>query len=147
MRAQTVQTWIVRHISVRRRLENVCMSYLLFLMVVTRKHSLEATARFSGLHKSQFAKLLKAHRQVAVYTLESLSKKQAKHVAKARQKLKELPWNIAIVVDSTLQRRASRHPENAQTFHNGQGFVVGHPWTNIVLLLHDMLSPLRPIPF
>jgi hypothetical protein len=40
--------------------------------------------------------MLKAHSQVAVSTLESLSKKQAKQVAKARQKLKELPWDIAI---------------------------------------------------
>src|SRR5262249_62356263 len=31
-------------------------SYLLFLMVVTRKHSLEQAARFSGLHKSKFSK-------------------------------------------------------------------------------------------
>ena len=147
MRAQTVQTWIARHISVRRRLENVCMSSLLFLMVVTRKHSLEEAARFSGLHKSQFSKMLKAHSDVAVSTLESLSKKHAKHVAKARHKLKELPWDIAIVVDSTLQPRASLHPENAKTFNHGQGFVVGHQWTNIVLILHDRLIPLRPIPF
>jgi Transposase DDE domain len=147
MRAQTVQTWIARHLVVRRRLANVCTSYLLFLMVVTTKHSLEEAARFSGLHKSQFSKLLKAHSQVAVYTLESLSKKQAKQVAKARQKLKELPWDIAIIVDSTLQHRASLHPENAKTFNHGKGFVVGHQWTNIVLLLHDLLIPLRPIPF
>jgi len=26
-------------------------------------------------------------------------------------------------------------------------FVVGHQWTNIVLILNDMLIPLRPIPF
>jgi hypothetical protein len=116
-------------------------------MVVTTKHSLEEAARFSGLHKSQFSKMLKAHSHVAVYTLESLSKKQAKHVATARQKLKELPWHIAIIVDSTLQRRASLHPENAKTFNHGQGFVVGHQWTNIVLLLNDLLIPLRPIPF
>jgi len=147
MRAQTVQTWIARHIFVRRRLENVCTSYLLFLMVVTRKHSLEEAARFSGRHKSQFSKMLKAHNKVAVSTLESLSKKQAKQVAKARQKLQELPWNIAIVVDSTLQHRASLHPENAKTFNHGQGFVVGHQWTNIVLLLNNTLIPLRPIPF
>ena len=147
MRAQTVQTWIARHIVVRLRLENVCTSYLLFLMVATTKHSLEEAARFSGLHKSQFSKMLKAHSHVAVYTLESLSKKQAKHVAKARQKLTELPWTIAIVVDSTLQHRASLHPENAKTFNHGQGFVVGHQWTNIVLLLNDLLIPLRPIPF
>jgi DDE family transposase len=147
MRAQTVQTWIARQILVRLRLENVCTSYLLFLMVVTTKHSLEEAARFSGLHKSQFSKMLKAHSHVAVYTLESLSKKQAKHVSKARQKLKELPWDIAIIVDSTLQHRASLHPENAKTFNHGKGFVVGHQWTNIVLLLHDRMIPLRPIPF
>src|SRR5215475_7359617 len=147
MQARTLQTWIVRRIAIRHRLERVCTSYLLFLMVVTTKHSLEEAARFSGLHKSQFSKMLKAHSKVAVYTLESLSKKQAKQVAKARQKLKELPWDIAIIVDSTLQHRASLHPENAKTFNHGKGFVVGHQWTNIVLLLHDMLIPLRPIPF
>src|SRR5438105_14779348 len=91
--------------------------------------------------------MLKAHSTVAVYTLESRSKKQAKHVAQARQKLRELPWKIAIVVDSTLQQRASLHPENAKTFNHGQGFVVGHQWTNIVLLLHDRLIPLRRIAF
>ena len=147
MRAQPVQTWIARHLFVRRRLANICTSYLLFLMVVTTKHSLEEAARFSGLHKSQFSKMLKAHSHVAVSTLERLSKQQAKQVAKARHKLKELPWTIAIVVDSTLQHRASLHPENTKTFNHGHGFVVGHQWTNIVLLLNDLLIPLRPIPF
>src|SRR5947209_9028100 len=147
MLAGTIQTWIKRRIAVRQRLERICTSYLLFLMVVTTKHSLEEAARFSGLHKSQFSKMWKAHSKVAVYTLESLSKKQAQHVSKARHKLKELPWKIAIIVDSTLPRRASLHPENAKTFNHGQGFVVGHQWTNIVLLLHDVLIPLRPIPF
>jgi len=51
-------------------------------MVMTTKHSLEEAARFSGLHKSQFSKVLKYHSNVAISTLESLSKKQAKHVAK-----------------------------------------------------------------
>ena len=147
MRARTLQTWIARRIGVRRRLERVCTSYLLFLMVVTTKHSLEEAARFSRLHKSQFSKMLRAHSKVAVSTLESLSKKQATHVSKVRQKLKELPWHMAIVVDSTLQHRASLHPENAKTFNHGQGFVVGHQWTNSVLILNDMLIPLRPIPF
>ena len=147
MRAQTVQTWITRHILVRRRLEHVCMSYLLFLMVATTRHSLEEAARFAGLHKSQFSKMLKAHRKVAVSTLERLSKHQAKRLAKARHRLHELPWAIAIIVDSTLQHRASLHPENAKTFNHGQGFVVGHQWTNIVVLLNDTLVPLRPIPF
>jgi hypothetical protein len=53
MRARTLQTWIARHIAVRQRLERVCTSYLLFLMVVTTKHSLEEAARFAGLHKAR----------------------------------------------------------------------------------------------
>ena len=147
MQARTLQTWLVRRIAIRHRLERVCTSYRLFLMVVTTKHALEEAARFSGLHKSQFSKMLQAHSKVAVYTLASLSKKQAKHVSQARQKLKELPWKIARVVDSTLQHRASLHPANAKRFNHGQGCVVGHQWTNIVLILNDMLIPLRPIPF
>src|SRR5438128_2502234 len=147
MRARTLQTWIARHILVHRRLGSVCTSYLLFLMVVTTKHSLEEAARFSGLHKSQFSKMLKGHRDVAVSTLESLSKKQAKQLSKALGHLKALPWKIAIIVDSTLQHRASLHPENAKTFNHGKGYVIGHQWTNIVLILGDMLIPLRPIPF
>ena len=147
MRAQTMQTWIARPIFVRLRLENVCTSSLLFVMVVPTKHSLEEAARFAGRHTSQCSQMLTAHSKVAVYTLESRSKKHAKHVATARQKLTELPWHMAIIVDRTRQRRARLHPENATTFKHGQGFVVGHQWTNIVLLLHDRLLPLRPIPF
>ncbi len=147
MRARTLQTWIARHILVRRRLESICTSYLLFLMVVTTKHSLEEAARFSGLHKSQFSKMLKGHRDVAVSTLESLSKQQAKQLSKALGHLKALPWKIAIIVDSTLQHRASLHPENAKTFNHGKGYVIGHQWTNIVLIINDILIPLPPIPY
>lgn len=147
MRARTLQTWIARHILVRLRLERVCTSSLLFLMVVTTKHSLEEAARFTGLHKSQFSKLLPCHHPVAVSTLERLSKKQAKRLAQALRPLQELPWKIAIIVDSTLQRRASLPPQNAKPFNHGQGCVIGHQWTNIVLVLNDLLMPRRPIPF
>ena len=58
-----------------------------------------------------------------------------------------LPWKIVIIIDSTLQHRASLYPENAKTFNHGKGYVIGHQWTNIVLVLGDMLIPLRPIPF
>jgi len=147
MSAQTIKTWIARHISVRTRLEQVCVNYLLFLMVTTPKHSFTHAARFSGLHKSVFCKLLRDHFKVAVYTLEDLSKKQAKQLAKGLEPLKGLPWKIAILVDSTIQHRASLHPENAQKFNHGNGYVIGHQWTNIILVLNDILIPLPPIPF
>src|SRR5919197_6515551 len=147
MPAGTLHTWITRHIAVRQRLERICIGYLFFLMVATTKHSLKEAARFSGLHPSLFSKLLQSHARVAITTLENLSKTQARQWAKTLQRVKGLPWKIVILVDSTLQHRASLHPENAKTFNHGQGYVIGHQWTNIVLLLGDMLIPLRPIPF
>jgi hypothetical protein len=147
MPAGTLHTWIKRHITVRRRLERICTGYLLFLMVATTKHSLTEAARFSGLHPSLFAKLLHSHAQVAITTLEQLSKRQARQFAKALPHVHGLPWKIVILIDSTLQHRASLHPENAKTFNHGKGYVIGHPWTNIVLVLGDMLLPLPPIPF
>jgi hypothetical protein len=147
MQAQLLQTWIARRLSVRTRLEKVCVSYLLFLMVVTQKHSLTEAARFTGLGKSAFCRLLRDHCKVAVYTLDELSKKQAKQFSKVLYHLKGLPWKIAILVDSTLQHRASLHPENAKKFNHGNGYVIGHQWTNIVLIINDMLIPLPPMPF
>jgi DDE family transposase len=147
MRAGTLHTWIKRHIAVRPRLERMCTSYLLFLMVATTKHSLTEAARFSGLHPSLFSKLLQSHAKVAITTLDSLSKTQARQFAKTLARVNGLPWKIVIIIDSTLQHRASLHPENAKTFNHGKGYVIGHQWTNIVLVLGDMLIPLPPIPF
>src|SRR5215831_12283548 len=142
-----LHTWVTRHIAVRQRLARVCTSYVLFLMVATTKHSLTEAARFSGLHPSLFAKLLHAHAQVAITTLDHLSKRPALQFAKTLHRVHGMPWKIVILIDSTLQHRASLHPENAHTFNHGQGYVIGHQWTNIVLVLGDMLIPLPPIPF
>ena len=124
MLAGTLQTWIKRQIAVRPRLERICTSYLLFLMVATTKHSLKEAARFSGLHPSLFSKLLQSHANVAITTLEHLSKTQARQFAKARQRVHGLPWKIVILIDATLQHRASLHPENTQTFLIPSDFVV-----------------------
>ena len=147
MPEQTLKMWIARRISVRTRLESVCVAYLLFLMVTTQKHSFTQAARFSGLNKSVFCKLLRDYFNVAATTLDQLSKRQAKHLAKGLHDLKGLSWKIAILIDSTIQHRASLHPENAKKFNHGKGYVIGHQWTNIVLVINDILIPLPPIPF
>jgi Transposase DDE domain len=116
-------------------------------MVVTTKHSLTEAARFSGLHPSVFSKLLQSHSNVAITTLDQLSKSQARKIAKALQRVKGLPWKIMLIIDATVQHRASLHAENAKTFNHGKGYVIGHQWTNIVLVLGDILIPLPPIPF
>ena len=139
MSAGALHTWIKRHIAVRWRLGRICTAYLLFLMVATTKHSLKEAARFSGLHPSLFSKLLQSHSHVAITTLDQLSKTQARKIAKALERVRGLPWKILLIIDATIQHRASLHPENAKTFNHGKGYVIGHQWTNIVLVLGDIL--------
>jgi len=146
MRAGTIQTWITRRIAVRQRLARLCTRYLLLLMVVTTTHALAEAARFSGRHTSRFSKRLQAHAQVATTTRERLSTPPARQCAKARARRNGLPWKRLLLIASPRPHRARLHPEKAQTFPHGQGYVIGHPWTNIVLLLGDILMPLQPIP-
>jgi hypothetical protein len=61
--------------------------------------------------------------------------------------VKGTSWTIAIIVDATLHPRSSLHVQNSQRFNHGQGFVIGHQWTNIVLFINDQLIPLPPIAF
>ena len=143
------KNWLGNLIDVRPRLGNVCLWYLLYLMVSTRKHTLRGAAEFSGINRSQFSRFLKRHVGVAVYTLEELSKKQAKRFSGAIECLAKatVPWKIGLLIDSTIQGRSSLHADNVKRFNHGQGFVIGHQWTNIVLIINRMLIPLPPIPF
>ncbi len=118
-------------------------------MASSRKHTQEATARFANTSKSNVHYFLKNNSKIAKYTLDKLSKKQARQFSKLNKKLGDgsLPWNVAILIDATIQKRSSRHPENAQFFNHGKGYVVGHQWTNIVILIGDNVIPLPPFPF
>ena len=147
MCAGVMHTWIKRRIAVRWRLGRICTASLLFLMVPTPKHSLQEAARFAGLQPSLFAKLLQSHSNVASTTLDQLAKSQARKIAQALERVRGLPWKILLLIEATVQHRASLHPENAKTFHPGKGYVLGHQWPNIVLVLGDILIPLKPMPF
>ena len=118
-------------------------------MIPMRKHSLIAIAQLTGSTKSRFSKFLQNHSNLAIFTLQDLSKRQAIQFSESLSYLanNSLPWQIAIIIDSTIQHRSSRHPQNAKRFNHGKGFVIGHQWTNIVLLINDTIIPLPPIPF
>ena len=141
--------WLRRQISVPKRVQSVCFGLILFLMISARKHSLKAAGQFSSLHSSQFSRFLLNHRDLAMTSLSQLSRKQARILAKRMRFLSvgKLPWKIAIIIDSTLQTRFSRHSDNVKRFNHGAGFVIGHQWTNIVLMINDQVIPLPPIPF
>ena len=143
------ENWLSRRIAVKNRLKNVCLCLVMYLMIEVRKHSLEGAARFWGMSTSQFSRFLSTHSIIAVYTLDDLSKRQAKQFSKVLEWLEKgsLPWKIAILIDSTIQHRSSLHTDNAKKFNHGKGFVIGHQWTNIVLIINGVIIPLPPIAF
>ena len=149
MNFSKLKGWVSNQIAVNNRLRAVCIWYLIFLMISVRKHSLTAAASFSGLQTSQFSRLLKNHPDVAVYQLDQLSKKQAKQLSALINCLaqRQLPWQVAIIIDSTIEQRSSLHADNVKRFNHGKGFQIGHQWTNVVLIINDKLIPLPPIPF
>ena len=149
MSFSSLRKWVLDRLALPNRQKTICFWYLLFLLVSTRKHTVTEAARFSGFNKSQFSRLLINHAGLAVYNLHQLSKRQSRQFSASGALLKDhsVPWKMALLIDSTLQSRSSLHTENAQKFNHGKGYVIGHQWTNIVLLIKDMLIPLPPIPF
>jgi hypothetical protein len=117
-------------------------------MVEAPKHTLRFAASISGLHSSQFSRLLKDHVEEAKDSLVLLSQIIAQEAAKDRQILvPSTQWSVLLIIDSTLHKRSSLHCQNSQRFNHGDGFVVGHQWTNIVLVVDGQVIPLPPISF
>jgi hypothetical protein len=137
-----------RLLNVPTRLKNIVSWYLLSLMMPAPKHSLTFAAKLSGLAKSQFSRFLLRSSELAVECLKELVVLVTKELSACRELLlKQAPWTITIIIDATLQKRSSRHPGNSQKFNHGGGFVIGHQWTNIILLINGKSIPLPPIAF
>lgn len=147
IRFYVLRNWMMKELNVTKRLQIICLWYMLSLMVVSRKHSLDFAAQTSEKDKSQFSRFIKNHSDVAVFTLKDLSKREAKKWSKALKASESLPWKVVIIVDQTGQGRSSLHSQNVQRHNHGQGYFVGHQWTNIVLLVAERIIPLLPIPF
>lgn len=149
MNYSSLCNWIGRKLHLNKRLKQVAILYVLFLMVPVRKHSLQEAAAFTNSSKSHFSRFLKDHSKLSVIKLDELSKKEARQFGKSVRFLADgkLPWQIALIIDATLQKRSSLHAENVKRFNHGKGFVIGHQWTNVVLFFNRVLIPLAPIAF
>jgi hypothetical protein len=130
------------------RLKNVIPAYLTSLMTEAHTHTLTHAAKLCGLAISQFSRLLSGHKELALEHLNRVARRRLKKVVgKRRQLVPGAIWKIAIIIDATLHTRSSRHIENSQRFNHGDGWVIGHQWTNIVILINNEIIPLPPIPF
>jgi len=128
----------------------VIMGYLFSLMLAAPKHTLTRAGEITEYDKSTYSRLL-SESEDAVIAKESLayySKYVTNRNANDRQVLIDgTKYTIAIIIDSTLHRRHTLHTDNSQQHNHGDGFVVGHQWTNIVLVINNNTIPLPPIPF
>lgn len=139
------KNWVNKKIDVKKRLQNIAVCYLIFLMLPVRKHSLDEVSKNFGINKSNFSKFLKNNSDTAVCNLNRLGRRAAKKYKRISKS--GLPWKYFIIIDSTLHKRSSIHTENSQKFNHGKGYVTGHQWTNITLLINDTVIPLAPVPF
>lgn len=130
------------------RLQNVIRWYLLTIMIETQKTSLTQAQEISGLHRSQFSRLLSDNRKIAENALLALASEVGQAESPSKKVLVTgIPWKIAVIIDSTLHPRSSLRVQNSQRLNHGAGFVIGHQWTNILIVIGDKRIPLPPIPF
>lgn len=143
------KNWVGRNISVKKRLHLIAVYYLIFIMLPLRKHSLKEASSIFKINKSSFSKFLKNHSELAINNLNRLSRRKAKQIYKKYKPLMKngLPWKIFVIIDATLHNRSSIYTDNSQKFNHGKGYVTGHQWTNVTLLINDIIIPLKPIPF
>ncbi len=133
MRFHRLRDAILSKISIKRRLQIICLWYLISLMVETRKHSLTFAAGLSEKDISAFSRFILNNKDIIKYTLRDLSKKQAKIYSRFLEKISGLPWRVFIIIDSTVQDRSGLKSENVRKSDHGKGYVTGHQRTNIIL--------------
>lgn len=134
-----------------KRSEKTLSWYLLSLAVEAQKHTLSHASQLSGIHVSQFSRVLKKTPETGLHALQECSQKRGKRLRKLEHRLNNelmnAPWSVALIIDSTLHQRSQLKGQNVQRLNHGGGFVIGHRWTNVCLFFAGHLIPLPPIEF
>ena len=144
----SIKTQFERLLKTPSRLREVTQAYVISLIQDSGRRTLQAASTLPGLNPSQFSRFLSHHKELAVENLNRVARRMVRRaLVKNRSLINGVPWRVALIVDATLHERSSRHLDNAQRFNHGQGWVIGHQWTNLVLVINDETIPLPPIPF
>jgi len=131
--------------SIPRRLKNVASEYVLMASTMGGNASLQQASSLSGIPASCFSNLLSKGAAIPVAQINHLASKLL--TMKRRPLIPNSPWTVAIIVDSTHHQRSKKDLENVQKFSKGGKYIVGHQWTNIMILTGGQRIPLPPIPF
>jgi hypothetical protein len=139
---------LLQFLAIPNRKFEIAMWYLSSLMLPADKHSQINAAMISGKENSLFSKFLSGSLNASTVALNRATRRKIEKLMKVRKPLVAgAPWRITILIDATLHERSSRHIENSQKFNHGKGWITGHQWTNIVILINGVVVPLPPIPF
>jgi hypothetical protein len=148
MALDLIVTLVAGLLEIPLRLQDTAARYVLSLMVEAPKHTLRWAAEVAGGSSSRYSRFLSDHPDLARQSLLLISRRTARRLAKKHKLLvKGAPWTVGIIIDATIHPRSSVKVQNAQRFNHGEGFVAGHQWTNIVLLIAGQVIPLPPIAF
>jgi hypothetical protein len=144
----SIATKVRRLLKLPSRLAKVGSGYAISLMMDRGRRTLRSAAEAIGLHPSQFGRFLVDHKDLGLENLSRLARRRLNRVVgKRRFLVNGAPWRVALIIDATLHERSSLHIDNVQRFNHGDGWVIGHQWTNIILVINDTVIPLPPIPF
>ncbi|MBK8202751.1 MAG: transposase [Bdellovibrionales bacterium] len=144
----SIATKVRRLLKLPNRLQNVGSGYTISLMQDHGRRTLAAASDSSGLDPSQFSRFLANKKDLGLENLNRLIRRRLdRTLSKRRALVKGAPWRVAIIIDASLHERSSRHIDNAQRFNHGDGWVIGHQWTNIILVINETVIPLPPIAF
>lgn len=125
-------TPILKNLLLPSRIFETLSWYVLSLMLPTDKHTQAFAESISGKDNSLFSDLLTKDLPLSLNALNRSSKRRLKKLLRKRRPLDQgTPWTAALIIDSTLHARSSRHLNNAQRFNHGKGFIIGHQWINI----------------
>jgi len=144
----SISTKVRRLLKLPNRLQDVGSGYAISLMQDHGRRTLQAASESSGLDPAQFSRFLSGKKELGIENLNRLARRRLDRVLPKRRALvKGAPWRIAVIIDASLHERSSRHIDNAQRFNHGDGWVIGHQWTNIILVINQTVIPLPPIAF
>ena len=131
-----------------KRISTTLSWYLIMLILPLDKHTQANAAKISKKDNSLFSNLLSTNINFSKQVLNRAVRRNLKRLAKNRKKIfRNEIWSIVIIIDATLHKRSSRHTSNSQVFNHGKGYIVGHQWTNIGIMINNQFIPLPPIPF
>ena len=140
-------TSLIDGLGIRKRLLEIATFFILSKALPADKHTLMFAEKISGKSNSLFSNLLQ-HVDIPTVALNRAARRRIEKLMRTRKPLcPGSPWTIALIIDATLHKRATRHTENCQKFNHGKGYVLGHQWTNLGICINGQLVPLPPIAF